>query len=357
MNPLWAVSRAGFSLFGAETAHELSLIALEAGVYPREEANGPRLAQKLFGLTFPNPIGIAAGYDKDARVYNQLLRMGFGFAEIGTVTPLPQPGNLKPRIFRLSEDRAIINRLGFNNQGHMPALRRLKATPPAGVVGVNLGASKTSTDPIQDYVDGIRLFAPAVSYITMNISSPNTPGLRDLQSPEKISGLLAAIISERDRVEGEKRVPVLIKLAPDIADNAIPELAAILTHSGVDGVILTNTTLDRKSLTSNRHSSETGGLSGPPLFAKSTRLLARFYMATEGRLPLIGVGGIASGEDAVDKIEAGASLMQLYTGLVYEGPGLLRRIKQTLSNKMDSTGMALQEMRGRKADHWASRPL
>jgi dihydroorotate dehydrogenase len=326
MNRLWSAAQAGLLFLDPETAHEASLRALEAGVHPRQaRPDDPRLAQSLFGLTFPNPIGIAAGYDKDARVYNPLFSMGFGFAEAGTVTPEPQTGNPRPRVFRLMRERAIINRLGFNNAGHAAALVRLASRPPKGILGINIGANRESADPIADYAAGVHAFGPLVSYLTINISSPNTPGLRGLQAPGRLDVLLGAVMEARASLP--RSVPLLVKLAPDLQDGEVePVIACLLAHKA-DGAILTNTTLSREGVPPASHRGEGGGLSGRPLFASSTRLLAKCYLASQGKLPLIGAGGIDSPAAAIAKIRAGASLIQLYTGLVYEGARLLPDIK------------------------------
>jgi dihydroorotate dehydrogenase len=340
-----------------ERAHDLAVKSLELGLYPRAEApDDKRLAQNLFGLDFPNPLGMAAGFDKNARVPGPLLDMGFGFVEIGTLTPLAQSGNPSPRMFRSSADRAVINRLGFNNEGQEAALARLKQVRPRGIVGVNLGAGRDSADRIGDYVDGIARMAEVASYFTVNISSPNTPGLRDLQAPDALDGLLARVQQARQALK--KTPPLLVKLAPDLADDDLPEVVRVILSRGADGIVVSNTTLARTGLRDQSFSRETGGLSGRPLFARSTRMLARVYRLSEGKLPLIGVGGIDSAEAALAKIEAGASLVQLYTGLVFEGPGLIRRIKQALLAAMAKGGHAsLAPLVGRNTGEWSERAL
>jgi dihydroorotate dehydrogenase len=335
-----------------ETAHEASLRVLEAGIHPRQtKPDDPRLAQTLFGLTFPNPIGVAAGYDKDARVYNPLFAMGFGFTEAGTVTPKPQTGNPRPRVFRLVRERGIINRLGFNNAGHTAALVRLACRPPKGVLGINIGANRESADPVTDYVAGVHAFGLLAAYFSINISSPNTPGLRGLQAPDQLDALLRAAMEARARFP--KPVPLLVKLAPDLEEGEIePVIACLLAHK-VDGAILTNTTLSREGLAPAAHRGEGGGLSGRPLFARSTRFLAKCYLASQGKLPLIGVGGIDSPAAAIGKIRAGASLIQLYTGLVYEGPRLLPDIKAALLEELARTAAPLSSWVGSEANRWA----
>jgi dihydroorotate dehydrogenase len=344
-----------------ENAHELTLRTLEAGLYPRaDKPDDPRLNVKLWDLEFPNPIGIAAGFDKDARVPDALLRIGFGFAEIGTVTPRPQPGNPRPRVFRLIGHRAIINRLGFNSAGHGPALRRLQRRPRLGVVGVNIGANKETTDRTADYVLGLETFYDVASYLTVNISSPNTPGLRDLQAPAALDELLKRLMEARERhiSAGARRVPIVVKLAPDIAEDDLPAIVERLLAHNVDGIAVSNTTLSRPGLPMTTLTQERGGLSGRPLFNRSTAMLARVYRLTGGRLPLIGIGGIDSPEAAVAKIEAGATLIQLYTGLVYEGPGLIDRIKDGLIAAVERTNVSsISGLVGTKAEEWARRPL
>ncbi len=351
MNRLWPIAQAGLFFLDPETAHEASLRALEAGIHPRQTTpEDPRLAQTLFGLAFPNPIGVAAGYDKDARVYNPLFAMGFGFAEAGTVTPRAQPGNPRPRVFRLVRERGVINRLGFNNAGRTAALVRLAARPPKGILGINIGANRDSADPIADYVGGVRAFGGLASYLTVNISSPNTPGLRDLQAPDRLNALLEAVMAARAALPSP--VPILVKLAPDLHDEDIaPAMALLLAHK-VDGAILTNTTLSRDGVPPASHRGEAGGLSGRPLFQCSTRLLAKCYLTTEGRLPLIGVGGIDSPAAALAKIRAGASLIQLYTGLVFEGPRLLAGIKAHLTAETTRPGASMANLIGSDALHW-----
>jgi dihydroorotate dehydrogenase len=348
-------------LLPPEQAHEVSLRALESGLHPRPGAqDDPRLAVEAFGLHFPNPIGIGPGFDKDARVPDAILALGCGFAEIGTVTPLPQPGNPSPRLFRLIRDRAVINRLGFNSAGHAAALARLEARPRRGVVGINVGANKDSADRIQDYVKGIEAFGQVASYFTANISSPNTPGLRDLQAPTALDQLLARMMAARERLvaAGAPRVPILVKISPDIAEADLgPIVERMLAHA-VDGIIVGNTTLSRAGLQDMEAAKEAGGISGRPLFHRSTVMLARVARLVERRVPLVGVGGIDSGEAALAKIDAGASLLQLYTGLIYEGVGLIDRMKRHLVEAVASAGAAsVSQLVGRRIEAWASKPL
>lgn len=356
---LLGVAQSGLLFIEPERAHEISLRVLERGLYAAAKPDDARLRQSLLGLDFPNPVGMAAGFDKDARVPAALLRLGFGFTEIGTVTPRPQPGNPKPRVFRLIRERGVINRLGFNSGGHAAALARL-ATRPDGIVGVNIGANKDSADPAEDYVLGLRTFIDVADYFTVNISSPNTPGLRDLQAPDRLGALLSRVMAERDALaaNGHRRRPVLVKLAPDLHDADLPAVVETLLAYRVEGAILTNTTIARDTVPGSSYRGETGGLSGRPVFRRATRMLARIHRLTGGRLPLIGVGGIDSGEAALTKIRAGASLVQLYTGLIYEGPGLIADIKRTLLRHMEETGSAsLAATRGSHADQWADMPL
>jgi dihydroorotate dehydrogenase len=307
----------------------------------------PGLSVNLFGLEFPNPLGLAAGFDKNAEVPDAMLALGFGFVEIGSVTPKPQDGNPRPRLFRLAEDEAVINRMGFNNEGHDAVLLRLLRRKPGGIIGINLGANKDSEDRAGDYVKGIATFSKVASYFTINISSPNTPGLRTLQSEAELRPLLRRVHQARN--QAERRLPVLLKLAPDLSEGDLEIIAACCSGGEVDGVILTNTTVQRPSLHSP-DAGEAGGLSGAPLFELSTRQLARFYLLTEGRIPLVGVGGISSAEQAWLKITAGASLLQLYSALVFKGPALIGDILSGLSMRLQKSGFnSLQQAVGSAA--------
>jgi dihydroorotate dehydrogenase len=344
-----------------ERAHEVTLRSLEAGLYPDAgEKIDPWLATKVWGLEFRNPLGIAPGFDKDARVPDAILGLGFGFAEIGTVTPKPQSGNPQPRVFRLISDRAIINRLGFNNGGHAKALARLSARRKQGIVGVNIGANKETADRTADYVLGLETFYAVASYFTVNISSPNTPGLRDLQAPAALDELLGRVMAARARLADQqgRSVPVVVKIAPDVAEVDIePMIERMLAHR-VDGIAVSNTTLARTGLTDTARAREAGGLSGRPLFNRSTAMLGRVYRLTGRAIPLIGIGGIDSGATALAKIEAGATLLQIYTGLVYEGPSLIERIARQLAEAASAAGVAsIGELTGRDASVWAARPL
>lgn len=352
--------RALFS-FDPETAHGLSITALSTGLAGRcRSAQSPRLKTSACGLDFPNPLGMAAGYDKNAEVPDALLALGFGFAEVGTVTPRPQAGNPKPRIFRLIEDDAVINRLGFNNEGHDRAFARLSARAGRnGIVGVNIGANKDSTDRIADYEAGVRRFAALAGYLTVNISSPNTPGLRDMQARGALAELLARVVAARDAVAGTgRRTPVLLKIAPDLHQADLEDIAAEVGDKGVDGVIVSNTTISRPALKNRAHPAETGGLSGKPLFDLSTTVLARMRRLLGPRPVLVGVGGVDSAETALEKIRAGADLVQLYTGMIYAGPGLPGRIVDDMADFAEREGLrSIAAIRDSAVDRWADRRL
>jgi dihydroorotate dehydrogenase len=351
-------TRKGLFLFDPETAHGMSIAGLKSGLVPacRIPAD-PRLAQTVAGLTFANPLGMAAGYDKNAEVPEALLRLGFGFTEIGTVTPKPQSGNPRPRIFRLVEDNGVINRLGFNNEGHEAAFQRLSAIRGDGIIGVNIGANKDSEDRIGDYVTGIRRFYSVARYFTANISSPNTPGLRDLQARESLAALLSAVLAARDEEakKAGRRVPVFLKIAPDLTEEGMDDIAAEALAHALDGLIVSNTTLARDGLKDQRQAKEAGGLSGAPLFGKSTAVLARMRKRVGPSLPIIGVGGVSSAETALEKIKAGADLVQLYSCMVYEGPGLAGDIIRGLSKLVDRERVSsIRELRDSRLDHWAA---
>lgn len=360
IGPLSRLARPLLLTLDPEVAHDLTLRALEVGIYPRcASAARGELKTSLWGLEFPNPVGVAAGFDKDARVPDAILGLGCGFAEIGTTTPLPQAGNPKPRVFRLVEDGAVINRLGFNNAGHAAALKHLSARARRGIVGVNIGANKESPDRIGDYVAGLHAFYDVASYFTVNISSPNTPGLRGLQAPDALDALLSRLMAARAAriAEGAPHRPIVVKLAPDLSDEELADTVAVLLRHGIDGIAVSNTTLDRSGLT-DPAAEETGGLSGRPLFHRATVMLARVHRETEGRVPLIGIGGIDSPEAALSKIEAGASLLQLYTGLIYEGPGLIGRINAHLAEACRERGVgSIAALAGTLSAEWAAKEL
>jgi dihydroorotate dehydrogenase len=341
----------------AEAAHRLTLTALSCGfgrlLAKPADPDPPSLSQTLWGRVFPNPLGIAAGFDKDAQVPDALLRLGFGFVETGTITPRPQPGNPKPRLFRLYEDGAVINRMGFNSLGLEPTLARLRARRRSGIVGVNLGKNRDSEDAAADYLEGVRRVATLADYFVINISSPNTPGLRDLQRGDILGDLLRRLLAARD--DAAPGTPLLVKIAPDLLPEERTDIAAVAGPSGIDGLIVANTTVARPPGLKSAVASEQGGLSGRPLFAPSTALLGEIYRLTQGKIPLIGVGGVASAADAYAKIRAGASLVQLYTALVFEGPALIGRIKRGLDELLRRDGFAsIAEAVG--ADHMLASP-
>ena len=318
-----------------EMAHRAAIAALRSGVLRALPVVDSSLRRRVLGLDFPNPIGIAAGFDKNGEAVDGLLGLGFGFVEVGTVTPLPQAGNPMPRMFRLTGDRAIINRLGFNNEGHDAVHRRLAERKRAGVVGVNLGANRDSSDRVADYVAGVRRFADIADYLVVNVSSPNTPGLRDLQERQSLTRLLAAVIEARNGAG--RRVPLLLKIAPDLDDTALAAIAEKTAAAGVDGLIATNTTTARDDVSDARLAAEAGGLSGRPLFDRSTRILAKLRRLVGDGLVLIGVGGVDSAAAARQKLDAGADLVQLYTGMIYDGPDLPARIVADLVSRGPET--------------------
>jgi dihydroorotate dehydrogenase len=326
-----------------ETAHRLTIRALRAGLMARaRDPDDPLLTTRVWGLVFPNPLGLSAGFDKDAQAYATLLRLGFGFVEVGSITPRPQTGNPKPRVFRLPDDEAVINRLGFNSAGLATAvtnLRRRRADR-SGIVGINLGKNRDSADAAADYVAGTAALASLADYLVINVSSPNTPGLRALQEAAALRELVARVQAARAAAVAERRPPLLLKIAPDLGPADVRDIAQVALGGGIDGLIVSNTTISRPAGLRGRHATESGGLSGRPLFALSTALLREVYRLTEGRLPLIGVGGVASGGDAYAKIRAGASLVQLYTALIYHGPGLVGRIKRDLAACLRADGFA-----------------
>jgi dihydroorotate dehydrogenase len=357
---LMTLARPALLALDPEKAHELTLLSLEQGLYPRSGQDDQRLEQSVWGLKFANPLGMAAGFDKNGRVIAPLFRMGFGFCEAGTVTPLPQSGNPKPRVFRLIKDRAVINRLGFNNEGHDALANRLLTRSHDGVLSVNIGANKDSPDRVQDYVIGLKRFYSSADYFTINISSPNTPGLRDLQAPEELDTLLTRLIEARTELMDDDAPyrPMAVKLAPDIDDEALPAIIERLMAHKVDAIVISNTTLSRNDLSDQTTAAETGGLSGQPLFERSTRMLARVYQITKGDIPLIGVGGVNSGETALAKLQAGATLIELYTGLIYEGPSLITRIKRALIRHCEENAYSsITQTIGTKADEWANKEI
>ena len=323
------ISRPLLRLTDPERGHRLAIAALK--VLPLWSGrDDPTLAVRAFGLSFPNPVGLAAGFDKHGEVADAVLRLGFGFTEVGTVTPRPQAGNPRPRLFRLDGDEAVINRFGFNSEGSEAVLARLAARG-RGIVGINIGVNRDSTDRVADYVALAAAFAPVASYLTVNVSSPNTPGLRDLQHAKALDDLLARVMAVRDRAN--RVVPVLVKIAPDLTLADLDEVVGVARMRSVDGMIVGNSTVMRPpSLRERERAIEQGGLSGRPLFRLSTRMLAETFVRVEGAFPLVGVGGIDSGAAAFAKIKAGATLVQLYTGLVFRGLRLVSDIKTDLAN-------------------------
>jgi dihydroorotate dehydrogenase len=334
-----------------ERAHSLSLTALRLGLAPAPGPfASPRLATSLAGMALPNPVGLAAGYDKNAEALPALMASGFGWLEVGAATPLPQPGNPKPRLFRLTEDRAAINRFGFNNQGMEAIATRLALRPNGIPVGLNLGANKTSEDRAADFARVLARCGPHVDFATVNVSSPNTEKLRDLQGAAALRGLLAGVMDVR--AELPRQIPIFLKIAPDLSPDELAQIAEVALASGLSGIIATNTTLSRDGLHSP-HKGEMGGLSGAPLFEKSTRILAQLSNLTEGKLPLIGVGGIATAEQAYAKIQAGASAVQLYTAMVYHGLSLASNICKGLDTLLERDGhSSVADAVGTKRGFW-----
>ncbi len=342
--------------FDPETAHSFSITALKSGLpmgcAPKRDA---RLGVTVAGLEFSNPLGMAAGFDKNGEVPDALLGLGFGFTEAGTVTPLPQSGNPKPRIFRLEQDGAVINRLGFNNEGHEACLRRMRGRfGRKGIVGVNIGANRDSTDRIADYRSGVELFAGLASYLAVNVSSPNTPGLRNLQARASLGELLSAVRTARDAqaVTADRPTPIFLKIAPDLVEAELDDIAAEVLDNGIEGVIVSNTTLSRDGLRS-RHANQAGGVSGKPLFERSTAVLARMRRRLGKDVAIIGVGGVDSAETAAEKIRAGADLVQLYTSMIYAGPSLPAKIVNGLSALVARDGLnSISELRDTALEKW-----
>ena len=333
---LYPLLRPFFFRLDAERAHQLSIAGLKALAAKAPPSFDPVLRQEVAGLSFPSPVGLAAGFDKDAEVYRQLLGLGWGFVEVGTITPLAQPGNPRPRSFRLAEDRGVINRFGFNSRGQEDALARVRSRDRrAGLLGINIGANKESADRIGDYVAGIARMGPHADYLTVNISSPNTPGLRQLQDEGALRELLARIRDARQ----PGGPPVFLKVAPDQGEGEPAQIVRAAIDHGIDALIVGNTTVSRPPLRSP-HAGESGGLSGAPLKPLALDTLKRFRSETGGQMPLVGVGGIASVGDAWERIRAGASLVQLYTAMVYEGPGLGLQIARGLAERVRREGMA-----------------
>ncbi|CAG5135708.1 unnamed protein product, partial [Candidula unifasciata] len=331
-----------FRLLPPEASHSLSIKLAKYKLVPKSQvADLPSLATTVWGRSFSNPLGMAAGYDKHGEAVDGLFKMGFGFVEIGSVTPEPQEGNPKPRVFRLQEDKAIINRYGFNSEGHEVVYTRLSKRRPDtesstgnGILGVNLGKNKTSTDAVEDYVKGVNKFGQLADYLVVNISSPNTPGLRDMQRQEELTDLLNKVVDARDTLPVSPKPPLLVKIAPDLTEEEKTNIAAVVSRPQckVDGLIISNTTVSRPESLLGRHKSEAGGLSGKPLKEKSLETIRDMYRLTKGQIPIIGVGGVSCGQDAYEKVKAGASLIQLYTALVYQGPPVIGKIKKEMAD-------------------------
>ena len=323
-----------------ETAHDLAIKSLKFNLLPRrmfEVEDEQMLKIEIFGKNFPNPIGLAAGFDKSAEAYNSLLRLGFGFVEVGTVTPLKQFGNSKPRIFRLENDHALINRLGFNNDGIEIIKNRIKSEGKIGILGVNIGPNKETKDQKNDFCLGLKNFFDIADYITINISSPNTEGLRDFHDQKKLKDLLAAL--NKIKKDNKTNIPLLLKVSPDIKENDIPEIVDAATKNNISAIVLTNTTNSNRDNLKSEAKKEEGGLSGEPLQQISTNMIKKFHKQLHGKIPIIGVGGVNSGKSAYEKIIAGASLLQLYTGFVYRGPSAAKDIKKELIQILKAEGI------------------
>ena len=331
-----------------ERAHRLAIRALALSPFSAPARPDPALKTAAFGLTFANPLGLAAGFDKSAEAVDGLLGLGLGFLEVGTLTPKPQIGNPKPRLFRLTQDGAIVNRMGFNNDGYAVARARLLAAKRKGVVGVNIGPNKDARDRIADFVAGVEAFSDVAGYLAINISSPNTPGLRDLHARREFDALLAAVLQARERTA--ERPPILVKISPDLADNDLSDVLGIAMERKIDGLIVANTSVRRPATLRSSAALEPGGLSGRPLFDRSTRLVAQCYLRCEGRLPIIGVGGVDDAATAILKMEAGAALVQIYTGLIYRGPSLVGDILLGMRDRLQRAGLrSVGEWRGTRA--------
>jgi dihydroorotate dehydrogenase len=344
MLDLFSLARPLLHALPPETAHDVGLRALRYGLLPPQKFQSNKmLSQNILGMEFKNPVGIAAGFDKNAEVINPLLMQGFGFVEAGTVTPLPQSGNPKPRIFRLPEDKAVINRLGFNNNGLDYFVQNFsKRDKMLGIAGANIGKNKDTENAAEDYVRGLKAVYPHADYITINISSPNTKGLRDLQHREALAELLFELSKARNSATQThgKKIPLFLKIAPDIDHKECEDIAETILKHAIDGLIVSNTTISRPQSLINQNCNETGGLSGAPLFSLSTKILAEMYKLTYRKIPIIGVGGISSAEDAYIKIRSGASLVQLYSALIYQGFGLVRSINEKLPTLLSRDGFS-----------------
>nr|XP_019548182.2 dihydroorotate dehydrogenase (quinone), mitochondrial [Aedes albopictus] len=331
-------------LIPPETAHQLAVFGVKLSLVRPSYRDPETLRTRLLGMTIDNPVGIAAGFDKHGEAVNGLQRIGFGFVEIGSVTPKPQPGNPRPRVFRLNEDKAIVNRYGFNSEGHEVVYERLKKMREESqnriTLGVNLGRNKHSPDAYKDYIEGIKKFSCLADYLVINISSPNTPGLRAMQNKTTLQVLLSEVLKARSSLPPEEQRPILVKFAPDLADEDVQEIVTVVTQKefAIDGVIVSNTTINRPSSLKSINAGQIGGLSGVPLRQRTTQLIAKVYKWTDGKIPIIGVGGIFSGQDAYDKILAGASAVQLYTAFIFHGPPVVTRVKQELEQLLRENG-------------------
>ncbi|WP_375624569.1 MULTISPECIES: quinone-dependent dihydroorotate dehydrogenase [unclassified Bartonella] len=354
------IGRSALFMLDPEQAHCLAILGLKSGLNGYQKVIDKRLCVTVAGLEFENFIGLAAGFDKNAEAVDGIFRLGFGFTEIGTVTPKPQIGNPKPRLFRLKEDEAIINRMGFNNDGHQVVYNRLRACKKTGVVGVNIGANKDTVDKIDDYTVGIAHFYDIADYFTVNISSPNTPGLRDLQARDSLHLLLSAISQARNEQENKHgfSIPIFLKIAPDLSEKELDDVAEEIKLSDFNGLIVSNTTLSRQGLSNSHLSNEEGGLSGRPLFERSTIMLAKMRQKLGKEIAIIGVGGVKDAQTALEKVKAGADLIQLYSGMVYEGPNLAITILQEILQMMQQDGVDhIKGYRDHSLEHWAKFPL
>ncbi|MGQ0526431.1 MAG: quinone-dependent dihydroorotate dehydrogenase [Alphaproteobacteria bacterium] len=343
MCDLYKIARPLLFALDPETAHGLAIRALKTGLVPGKSYKDPSLETTLWGYKFANPLGLAAGFVTNAEIIAPTLKLGFGFVEVGTVTPLPQSGNPRPRIFRDKKNEAVINRMGFPNEGLKTFRTNLESfleqkKKPEGILGINIGMNKDQMEPANDYIALIRMLGPLADYITVNVSSPNTEGLRDLQKQKALSALLSALKEERTRCCGFRPLPILVKIAPDLSPEQQEELAHTAVDVGIDGLVLTNTTLDRPSYLPKPFAAQKGGLSGLPLTARSTEMIRRIYRLTNGQMPLIGVGGISSAQDAYAKIRAGASLVQLYSAFIFKGPALVNSINRDLARLLKEDG-------------------
>ncbi|GAB1602069.1 dihydroorotate dehydrogenase (quinone), mitochondrial-like isoform X2 [Argonauta hians] len=333
-------------ILSPENAHRVGVILAKYQLFRRSPHEDPVILNtKLWDLEFCNPVGVAAGFDKHGEAVDGLLKVGFGFVEVGSITPKPQPGNPKPRVFRLQEDSAIINRYGFNSDGHQVVYNRLKerndnTVKKPGVLGINLGKNKTSENSELDYASGVSVFGQLADFLVVNISSPNTPGLRKLQGKEILEKLIDRVLLERSQLKCDRKPPILVKIAPDLTQSDMKDIAAVVMREQnvVDGLIVSNTTVSRAESLQSKNQNETGGLSGQPLRQMSTEVLREMYCLTEGKIPIIGVGGISCGQDAYDKIRAGASLVELYTAIAYQGPVVVNRIKRELAELLRKDG-------------------